>query len=69
MFNNWLTPQYNAAGRTIPLFIFQAFDLPDAPVGQKQFGIFSDDPGTNAPQGLKPGITLPAWVSMPIKPA
>ncbi len=65
MFNNWLTPQYDAAGQTIPLFLFQAFDLPGAPIGQQQFGIFQDDPSTNAPEGLKPGIALPVWVGKP----
>ena len=67
MFNNWLTPQYNAAGRTIPSFIFEAFDLPAAPVGQQQFGIFQDDPSTNAPEGLKTGIQIPSWVGTPLK--
>lgn len=67
MFDDWLTPQFNAGGHTIPLFIFQAFDLPDAAPGQRRFGIFGDDPNTNAPTGLKPGIVLPNWVSTPIE--
>lgn len=56
-----------AAGKvTIPVFAFDAFDLPDKPPGQRQFGLFADN-ANNVPQGLKPGIVVPAWVPAPIE--
>ena len=57
-----------AAGKiTIPVFAFEAFDLPDKPPGQKLFGLFADH-ANNVPDGLKPGIVVPAWVLDPITP-
>jgi hypothetical protein len=60
----WLNGQYSNGGATIPLFVFEAFDLPDAPAGQQQFGIFSDD-ANNVPTGVKTGINIPTWSASP----
>ncbi|WP_428661642.1 hypothetical protein [Reyranella sp.] len=58
----WLNGQYNNNGRkTIPLFIFNAFDQPSKGGLEQQFGIYADNPSTHRPTGLKPGLTLPLW--------
>jgi hypothetical protein len=62
---NWLSNQYRQGGRTVPLFVFQAFDCRDKPSGQKQMGLLGDD-DRNKPTGLKQGITVPAWVASPV---
>jgi hypothetical protein len=60
----WLNGQYaNNGHRTIPLFPFDAFDLPQPPGGQPVetgFGIFSQN-GSFQPTGLKSELTLPVW--------
>lgn len=54
---SWLTGQYNSNNkRTIPLFVFEAFDESSKPAGQQKMGLFQDN-GT-----LKDGITIPDWV-------
>ena len=59
---NWLNGQYESNGRkTIPLFVFNAFDQPSKGGFEQQFGIYADNPGTHRPTGLKPGLTLPTW--------
>ncbi len=60
---SWVDKQYSGNKRTIPLFVFQAFDRPDKKVGQKKMGIFKEDAG-NMPQGLKKDIQVPAWVKV-----
>ncbi len=58
----WLNGQYNNNGRkTIPLFMFNAFDQPSKGGLEQQFGIYADNPNTHRPTGLKPGLTLPTW--------
>ena len=57
----WLESQYAVNKLTIPLFVFQAFDRPAKPVGQKKMGIFKDDSG-NMPLGLKKDIHVPKWI-------
>lgn len=59
---SWLGSQYNQNKLTVPLFIFQAFDLPGKPIGQQKMGIFKDDSHMHQPQGLKSNITVPVWV-------
>ena len=61
---NWLESQHNINGSTVPLFVFQAYDYPDKPAGQKDMGLFSDD-SQNKPLGLKHNILVPAWVAQP----
>ena len=58
---NWLGSQYSVNKRTIPLFVFQAFDRSAKPAGQQKMGIFKENSG-NMPQGLKKDIHIPAWV-------
>jgi hypothetical protein len=55
----WLGTEYAAGHKTIPLFAFQAFDVPSGDPVQAQYGIY--DPGS----GLKAGIVLPPWTSQP----
>lgn len=56
----WLGGQYSASNKTLPLFVFDAFDLPaNADVVQQQYGIYQSNPAS----GLKTGITLPSWTS------
>jgi Ca2+-binding RTX toxin-like protein len=60
--NTWLTGQYNNNGhKTIPLFVFNAFDQPSKGGLEAQFGIYADNPTTHKPIGLKSGLTLPSW--------
>jgi hypothetical protein len=62
----WLTSQYNNGGRTVPLFAFDAFDQPSrTPPLEVSFGIFNQN-ASHQPNGLKKGLTLPAWFSKPI---
>ncbi|MCE1248749.1 MAG: carboxypeptidase regulatory-like domain-containing protein [Firmicutes bacterium] len=61
---SWLTGQYQNGGTTVPLFVFEAFDLPAATAGQQQFGIFQDD-SNNVPTGVKTGINIPSWTTTP----
>ena len=60
----WLESQYAVNKLTIPLFVFQAFDRPAKPVGQKKMGIFKDNSG-NMPLGLKKDIHVPKWIRKP----
>ena len=56
---SWLGGQYTASNKTVPLFVFDAFDQPSqVDVVQQQYGIYKIDAS-----GLKPGITLPSWTS------
>lgn len=56
----WLGNQYTASNKTLPLFIFDAFDQPaQADVVQQYYGIYNSNPAS----GLKTGITLPSWTS------
>ncbi|NQV01561.1 MAG: hypothetical protein HQ542_02865 [Bacteroidia bacterium] len=57
----WLDGQYKANKKTIPLFVFMAFDRSAKRAGQRMMGIFKDD-ASNKPLGLKDGITVPAWI-------
>lgn len=59
---SWLDSQYNQNKLTVPLFVFQAFDLPQKPKGQKKMGIFKDNSNTHLPMGLKNNISIPVWV-------
>ena len=62
---SWLEAQYTNQKLTVPLFIFDAFDRPDKPAGQKKMGIFSDNSATNNPGTVKPGINIPSWTIKP----
>jgi Ca2+-binding RTX toxin-like protein len=58
----WLNGQYNRnAHKTIPLFIFNAFDQPSKGGLEQQFGIYADNTRNHRPTGLKKGLTLPSW--------
>ncbi len=62
---NWLDGQYGRNKITVPLFLFQAFDLPIPPPGTAtMFGIFKDNE-QNVPEGLKSGIAVPEWIVKP----
>ena len=61
----WAGAPLTSGNITIPVFVFDAFDLPDKPPGQKKFGLFADN-ANNVPEGLKPKIVLPDWVLDPI---
>jgi len=62
---NWLDGQYGGNKITVPLFLFQAFDLPIPPPGTAtMFGIFKDNE-QNVPEGLKSGISVPEWIVKP----
>lgn len=62
---SWLDGQYGGNKTTIPLFLFQAFDLPFSPPGKPtKFGIFQDN-SQNVPQGPKKGINIPSWIAKP----
>lgn len=62
----WLDAQYAQAGKTIPLFAFDAFDQPaNADPVQAQYGIFSQN-ASFAPTGLKDGINIPIWSTTPL---
>lgn len=62
----WLDGMESANnGKTVPMFLFQAFDLPGtSPAYEQQFGIYAQT-ATSQPNGLKLGITLPTWISTP----
>ncbi len=62
----WAGAPLTTSKITVPVFAFDAFDLPDKPPGQKQFGLFADN-ANNVPLGLKPGIVVPAWALDPIE--
>lgn len=66
----WLDGQESAGGKTVPLFVFDAFDRPAVtwPAGQVGFGIYGEN-GSYQPDGLKPGISVPSWVDDPITTA
>ncbi len=63
---SWLDTMETANnGKTVPMFLFQAFDLPSAsPDYEQQFGIYAQT-STSQPNGLKTGIVLPSWISTP----
>ena len=56
---NWLNTEYAAGQKTIPLFAFQAFDIPSSDPVQAQYGIYTSS------GALKAGIVLPSWTSLP----
>ena len=61
---NWLNGQYNSnSHKTMPLFVFNAFDQPTkpGPPFEQQLGIYADNNSNHQPTGLKPGLTLPSW--------
>jgi hypothetical protein len=62
IFTTWLGGEYSTYSKTVPLFVFDAFDqpVPNSDVVQQQYGIYN----SNA-QGLKTGIALPSWTSLP----
>ena len=66
----WLQGQYDSDnGKTVPLFLFEAFDSvqkPQGTTGEASYGIFAQDPVSYLPTGsLKDGVTLPAWSATP----
>jgi hypothetical protein len=61
----WLNGQYGQGHKTVPLFPFEAFDVPAAPGEQAMYGIFTQD-SNFLPTGLKPGIVPPPWSATPI---
>jgi exo-beta-1,3-glucanase (GH17 family) len=62
----WLESQHTVNNRTVPLFVFMAFNHPAKPAGQRSMGLFKED-GQNKPLGLKPNIVVPKWVITPKK--
>jgi Ca2+-binding RTX toxin-like protein len=54
----------DGAGKTVPIFLFDAFDRPAYPNGEIGFGVYAE--GTNSqPTGLKPGLAgiFPNWTT------
>ncbi len=63
---SWLNGMESANnGKTVPLFLFDAFDQPAAAAPNSGFGIYAES-STFQPAGLKAGITLPSWINTPI---
>jgi hypothetical protein len=62
---SWLNGQYTSSKMTVPTFLFDAFDQPSVTGWDGQLGIFAQS-ATYVPNGLKTGITLPAWSATPI---
>jgi len=66
----WLQAQYDSSnGKTVPLFLFEAFDSvqkPQGTTGEAGYGIFAQDSVNYLPTGsLKDGVTLPPWSATP----
>jgi hypothetical protein len=53
----WILPQATAAGRSVPTFLFEAYDEPERDPTQADWGLRTDN------SGLKAGISIPSWVS------
>ena len=69
--SSWLQAQHDTNnGKTVPLFIFEAFDSvqkQQGVTGEASYGIFAQDPTSFLPTGsLKAGIALPPWIATPI---
>lgn len=61
MLNLWVYPQIMSSNFSVPTFLFEAFDQMNRPADQAHWGIHYED------GSLKPGITIPSWVSQPIQ--
>lgn len=62
---DWLNGQRTeSGGKTVPIFLFDAFDRPDAGVGEIGFGVYAET-STSQPAGLKPGLAaiFPTWTT------
>lgn len=60
----------DGGGKTVPIFLFDAFDRPAYPNGQVGFGVYAE--GANSqPAGLKPGLAsvFPSWTTKPVTKA
>jgi len=60
----------DGGGKTVPIFLFDAFDRPAYPNGQVGFGVYAE--GANSqPTGLKPGLSsvFPNWTTKPVSTA
>lgn len=60
----------DSGGKTVPIFLFDAFDRPAYPSGQVGFGVYAE--GANSqPAGLKPGLetVFPSWTTKPVAKA
>jgi Ca2+-binding RTX toxin-like protein len=59
----WLGGQKTASGgKTVPLFLFDAFDRPAYPVGEIGFGVYGEN-GQSQPTGIKTALAgvIPGW--------
>ena len=64
----WLGGQRTeSGGKTVPLFLFDAFDRPDYPVGEIGFGVYGEN-GQSQPTGIKTALTgvIPGWTDQAI---
>ncbi len=54
----------DSGGKTVPIFLFDAFDRPAYPDGQIGFGVYADG-ADSQPAGLKPGLDdiFPKWTT------
>lgn len=62
---NWLNGQRTeSGGKTVPIFLFDAFDRPDAGTGEVGFGVYAET-GQHQPNGIKPGLAtiFPSWTT------
>lgn len=62
---DWLNGQRSdSGGKTVPIFLFDAFDRPAAGTGQIGFGVYAQT-GQSQPNGLKPGLAgvFPSWTT------
>jgi hypothetical protein len=64
----WLGGQRSeSSGKTVPLFLFDAFDRPAYPMGQVGFGVYGEN-GQSQPTGVKTALkgVIPGWTDQPI---
>lgn len=67
----WLGGQRSeTGGKTVPLFLFDAFDRPDYPPGQIGFGVYGEN-AKSQPTGVKPALSgiIPGWTDQAITKA
>ncbi len=67
---SWLDSMRSQGGKTVPLFVFDAFDRPAYNPSQPQeveFGIYGEN-ANSQPTGLKPQLdgVIPSWTDAPI---
>lgn len=67
----WLGGQRTeSGGKTVPLFLFDAFDRPDYPPGQIGFGVYGEN-AKSQPTGIKAALAgvIPGWTDRAITKA